>query len=142
MKRLADVEAALARHLLDRLAAVSVSASALPMTTYRGAPHPSGLVTVWVADASDLAAARRVLDEFLAEIGEARTQAECPHCGDDLRGHHGADRCPECGEAVRAPAAAATCGRCGEEVPETFAVCWNRGAEMPGCGAADPPRRE
>lgn len=142
MKRLADVDGTLAHLLLDRLEAASVTASALPVTTFRGAPHPSGLVTIWVADDSDLATAREVLRDHLARMAEASTETKCPHCGYDLSGHHGAGRCPECGAKVRAPSAATTCRACGEQVPATFDFCWNCGAEMGGEGRRQAPRTE
>jgi hypothetical protein len=114
MKRLIDVEGTLVHQLLDRLEAASIKASALPVTTYRGSPHPSGLFTVSVPDDCNLKDARKVAVEYLAHIKARRTEAVCPNCGYDLGGHHGLDRCPECGEVITAPAATISCTNCGE----------------------------
>ncbi|MHC4218684.1 MAG: zinc ribbon domain-containing protein [Planctomycetota bacterium] len=130
MKRLVDVDGTLVHQLLDRLEGASIAASALPVVTYRGAPHPSGLFTVSVSDDCDLAAARRIAEDFLRSTAAATTEAVCPNCDYDLSGHHGSDRCPECGEAVVASSDDITCGNCGEEVPGTFGACWNCGSEV------------
>ena len=132
MKRLIDVEGALVHQLLDRLEAVSIKASALPVTSYRGSPHPSGLFTVSVDDDCDIASARKVVTDYLAHIETTRTEATCRNCGYDLGGHHGLDRCPECGEVIIGPADNVVCKNCGEEVPGTFGACWNCGADMHG----------
>ena len=138
MKRLIDVEGTLVHQLLERLEAASIKASAFPVTTYRGSPHPSGLFTVSVPDDCSLEGARNVVAEYLAHIEATRTEAVCQNCGYDLGGHHGLDRCPECGEVITAPAANITCRNCGEDVPSTFGVCWHCGADMnPGAEPGD-----
>ena len=118
--------------------AASIKASALPDTTFRGSPHPSGLFTVSVPDDCDVEGARKVVAEYVAHVNAARTETVCPNCGYDLGGHHGLDRCPECGEVITAPAANITCRNCGEKVPCTFDVCWHCGANMiPGAEPSD-----
>ena len=130
MKRLIDVQAALAHQILDRLAAASINASSTPLTGTHGAGDLTGLNTVWVDDDCDPAVARTVVTEFLDHLRSTASRYMCELCGYDLRGHEGPGKCPECGSETVAAALNITCPQCAEQVPSSFDVCWSCGSAL------------
>jgi hypothetical protein len=137
MKRVIDIELALAHQLVDRLEAASVPASVIPRSTARGGADPAGLATVWVPDDADPALVREVVAGYLEHIASTRTEVVCANCGYDLRGHDGRATCPECGQEIVAPVPDVTCTSCGEQVPAGFGICWSCGGDMEGQRGTD-----
>lgn len=92
-----------AQLLKDRLQAQHITAVVLGDGLTGAAGELSAMVfpTVWVVEADDLAPAKRVLAEFLAQVPEVEdTQAWI-------------------------------CSSCGERVDAEFALCWQCGAARP-----------